>query len=79
MNKKLTLIENISEEQQEYIRLNTGEEPFEKIPHGRYINFLADYLENEPNAKRKDAIAAWKKLKNLDVPKTYKNWKKIKT
>ena len=62
----------------EYIRLNETEKPFEKIPHGRYINFLADYLANETNSKRKDAIEAWKVLKKLDIPKDYNSWKKEK-
>jgi len=59
----------------EYVKLNAQVEPFEKIPHGRYINFVANYLANEPNAKRKDAIAAWKILKKLDIPKDYISWK----
>jgi SAP domain-containing new25 len=36
----------------QYIKLNETEEPFEKIPHGRYINFLADFLANERSATR---------------------------
>ena len=28
----------------EYIRLNQTDEPFAQIPHGRYINFLSDFL-----------------------------------
>ena len=62
----------------EYIRLNETEEPFEKIPHGRYINFLADYLANETNSKRNEAIEAWKVPKKLDIPKNYDSWKKEK-
>jgi hypothetical protein len=60
----------------EYIRLNESETPFEKIPHGRYINFVAEYLKKEPGATREKAIKAWRKLKDLDVPKEYKSWKK---
>lgn len=60
----------------EYVRLNEASEPFKKIPHGRYINFLADYLSNEKNAKRDDAIKAWKELKKISVPKNYRSWKK---
>jgi hypothetical protein len=62
----------------EYIRLNEDEVPFKKIPHGRYINFVAEYLKNEPNATREKAIEEWKKLKNLAVPKDYKSWKSNK-
>ena len=60
----------------QYVQLNEGEEPFEKIPHGRYINFLAEYLKREPGATRENAIKAWKKLKQMDIPKEYKAWKK---
>jgi len=62
----------------EYIRLNETEKPFEKIPHGRYINFLAEYLKNEPEATRQKAIKAWKMLKKLDIPKDYNSWKEYK-
>lgn len=60
----------------EYIRLNESESPFKKIPHGRYINFVAEYLKKEPGATREKAIKAWKKLKDLDIPKEYKAWKR---
>jgi SAP domain-containing new25 len=59
----------------QYIKLNETEESFKKIPHGRYINFLADYLANEKGATRDKAIKAWEKLKKLDVPKDYRSWK----
>jgi hypothetical protein len=57
-----------------YIQLNEREEPFERIPSGRYINFLAEYLANEKVATRKEAIKAWKLLKELDTPKDYESW-----
>jgi hypothetical protein len=58
----------------EYVRLSTTSEPFAKVPHGRYIKFVAEYLENEPNATHAAARAAWKQLKALDVPKDYASW-----
>lgn len=61
-----------------YIELNSGEEPFAQIPHGRYINFLSDFLKAEKNATRRDGVKAWKELKTLDSPKNYKSWKKYK-
>ena len=60
----------------EYVRLNERGESFERIPHGRYINFVADYLANETGSKRKEAIEAWKVLKMLAIPKDYNSWKK---
>jgi SAP domain-containing protein len=58
----------------QYIALNSLER-FEQIPHPRYVNFLADYFAAEKDASRKDAIAAWKKLKRMDMPKNYKAWR----
>lgn len=59
----------------EYVRLSVAPEPFAKIPHGRYINFLAEYLKHEPGATHAGARAAWHGLKKLDAPKTYDGWK----
>jgi hypothetical protein len=58
-----------------YVELNQTEGSFAKIPTGRYINFLAEFLANEKGATHEQGIAAWKKLKKLDVPKTYSAWK----
>ncbi len=58
----------------EYVRLNGTTEPFAKIPHGRFINFLSDFMAAEKGATRDEAMRAWKKLKALDVPKTYRSW-----
>ena len=51
---------------------------FERVPHGRYINFVADFLEGDQSATRAEAIAAWKELKELDVPKDYVSWVKAR-
>ena len=60
-----------------YIALNTMER-FEKIPHGRYINFVAEFLAADKAATRPEAIAAWAELKELDVPKDYASWVKAR-
>lgn len=60
----------------EYVRLNQTVETFAKIPHGRYINFMSEFLAAEKAATREQAIAAWKKLKQLDIPKDYRSWVK---
>jgi len=60
----------------EYIRLNRTKGPFAQIPHGRYINFMSDFLSAEKTATRAQAIRAWEKLKTLDVPKNYRSWVK---
>jgi hypothetical protein len=57
----------------QYIALNRMER-FEKIPHGRYINFVAEFLAAEKGSTRAEAIAAWIEIKTLDVPKDYASW-----
>ena len=60
-----------------YIALN--ELPrFERVAHGRYINFVADFLKADREATRAEAIAAWAELKQLDVPKDYASWVKAR-
>jgi SAP domain-containing protein len=59
-----------------YIELNRIEERFAQIPHGRYINFLSDFLAAEKQATKEQAIKAWKQLKKIDCPKNYRAWKK---
>jgi hypothetical protein len=63
------------------VKLNGREEPFEqvRIASGRYINFLSDFLSAEKDATRADALAAWKELKRMDVPKDYRAWKKVRS
>ena len=64
-------------EPREYIVLNKMPR-FEKVPHDRYINFVADFLDAYKGATRAEAIAAWKELKELDVPKNYVSWVKVR-
>lgn len=59
-----------------YIALNKTQGSFARIPQGRYINFLADFLHNEPDATHDKAVTAWHQLKQLGAPKSYKAWKK---
>lgn len=59
----------------EYVRLSLAPEPFAKVPVGRYINFLAEFLKREPGATHAAARKAWHRLKALDVPKTYAGWR----
>ncbi len=62
----------------EYVRLNQvqGSFPQVQIPSGRYINFLSDFLAGEKNATRAQALRAWQQLKQADIPKNYRAWKK---
>ncbi|HEV7555891.1 MAG TPA: SAP domain-containing protein [Kofleriaceae bacterium] len=60
---------------EQFVALSRTEGRFAQAPSGRYINFLSDYLRHEKAADRADAIRAWKQLKTLDIPKTYRAWK----
>jgi hypothetical protein len=60
----------------QFIKLNQTEGNFQKVPVGRY--FVADYLANEKDSTREQAIIDWKKLKELDIPKDFESWKRYK-
>jgi hypothetical protein len=62
---------------QQYVTLNRMQR-FDKVPHGRYINFVAAFLAAEKSGTRSDAIAAWAELKAMDVPKDYASWTKAR-
>jgi hypothetical protein len=60
----------------QYIALNKMDR-FEKVPHGGYINFVAEFLAGEKGTHA-DAIAAWTELKAMDAPKSYVEWVKAR-
>jgi hypothetical protein len=45
-----------------------------RIEHGRYINFIFDYMADNKGASRDDAVRAWLEVKAIDAPKTYAAW-----
>jgi len=63
----------------EYVRLCRSDEPFARMPHGRYINFVSDFYAQHPAASREEIIAAWHELKTMDCPKTFRDWRTRKT
>lgn len=63
----------------EYVRLCQTEKPFTQIPHGRYVNFMSDFLASEKGATKEQAIQAWKEVKTMDAPKTYREWLKSRS
>ena len=60
----------------QYIALNNAGR-FERLPHGRSITFIAEFLAAEKGATHREAVAAWNALKALDVPKTYAAWAEV--
>ena len=63
----------------EYIRLNQTEGRLPQIPSCKFNNFISNYLANEKNVTREDALKAWNKLKDMKAKKDYITWKKNKT
>jgi hypothetical protein len=47
----------------EYVRLNQSTERFARVPHGRYINFVSDFLAAQQGATKEQAIRAWMRLR----------------
>jgi len=60
----------------EYIRLNKTEGKLPQIPSCKFNNFISDYLANEKDATREDALGDWDRLKDMKVKKDYVTWKK---
>ena len=58
------------------IELNTTKDGPLRLEHGRYINFISDFMKANKRAPMSEAIAAWNALKKLDAPKTYHAWLK---
>jgi hypothetical protein len=58
-----------------YVRLSAPAARYARVPTGRYINFLADFLRQEPRATRPAAIRAWHAVKRMNCPKTYAAWR----
>jgi hypothetical protein len=63
----------------EYVRLNQSTDRFPQIPHGRYINFMSDFLAAQNGATKEEAIKAWARLKRMNVPKTYAAWARTRS
>ena len=58
----------------EYVRLHQFSGRFAQVPHGRYVNFISNFLAAQNGATKEQAIKAWAILKRMDVPKTYAAW-----
>jgi hypothetical protein len=64
---------------EEYVRLTQSPERFARVPHGRYVNFLGDFMAQQPGASTTEGIKAWKELKRMDCPTTYRAWIKARS
>lgn len=73
-NRKITYGDLVKE----YARLCRSPKAFARVPHGRYVNFVSDFREANPQASFAEAVRAWHSLKRLPVPKTYRAWRRQK-
>ena len=58
------------------IELNKTKHHPLRIEHGRYINFVSDFMAANKKGSRAEAVKAWEELKAMDAPKTYEAWVK---
>jgi hypothetical protein len=56
------------------VALNKAKQGPLRVEHGRYINFMSDFMAHNPHASHRDVVSAWRELKRMDAPKTYKAW-----
>ena len=63
----------------EFVRLNRPETTHTRVPIGRYINFLSDFMAANPGATMASAIRAWKRVKAMDSPKNYRAFARTRT
>ena len=62
----------------EYVRLNRPETTYRRVPSGRYINFLSDFMAANPGARMTAAIRAWKTVKRMNSRKDYRAFKRTR-
>jgi len=49
-----------------------------RLEHGRYMNFISDFMAANKGASQETAIRAWHEVKAMDAPKTYAAWARKK-
>ena len=59
------------------IALNESKSGPLRIEHGRYMNFISDYMADNHGAAHDDAVRAWHEVKAMDAPKTYAAWARL--
>lgn len=60
------------------IHLNKTKRGPLRMAHGRYINFISDFMAANRKASHAAAVRAWKTIKAMDAPKTYEAWAKTR-
>ena len=60
---------------QQALTLNRTKSGPLRLEHGRYMNFISDFMAANPGARHADAVRAWAEVKSIDGRKTYETWK----
>jgi hypothetical protein len=60
---------------QQSLTLNQTKSGPLRLEHGRYLNFISDFMAANPGARHADAVRAWAEVKRVDGRKTYETWK----
>jgi len=58
----------------EAIRLNQTKQGPLRVEHGRYINFISDFMAANRKSSHVAAVKAWHEIKAMNAPKTYQAW-----
>ena len=45
-----------------------------RVVHGRYINFISDFMAGNKGAPMAEAVTAWHEVKSMNTTKTYEAW-----
>ena len=59
------------------IALNESKRGPLRVEHGRYVNFISDYMADNKGASHDHAVRAWHEVKAMDAPKTYAAWARL--
>jgi hypothetical protein len=60
----------------QFIVLNRTKTGPLRMEHGRYMNFISDFMAANKGATHASAVRAWHQVKAMDAPKTYAAWVK---
>jgi hypothetical protein len=60
----------------QFIVLNRTKAGPLRTEHGRYMNFISDFMADNKGAMQEEALRAWSEVKDMDLPKTYAAWAK---
>jgi hypothetical protein len=58
----------------QFIILNRTKTGPLRMEHGRYMNFISDFMAANKGATHASAVRAWHQVKAMDAPKTYAAW-----